>query len=88
MDITNSLAIFDFGGSLFYSTTIKGKTLHTYFKAITGMVLGAKGSRAITPRKIAPYPKTDPNPNPNRGRGGGNFCQGQLSRYRCKACKV
>ena len=56
MDITNSLAIFDFGGSLFYSTTIKGKTLHTYFKAITGMVLGAKGSRAITPAENCPQP--------------------------------
>ena len=57
MDITNSLAIFEFGGScLFYSTTIKGKTLHTDFKAITGMVLGAKGSRAISPAENCPQP--------------------------------
>ena len=57
MDITNSLAIFEFGGScLFYSTTIKGKTLHTDFKAITGMVLAAKGSRAINPAENCPLP--------------------------------
>ena len=39
-----------------YMTTIKGKTLHTDLKAITGMVLGAKGSRAISPAEKCPLP--------------------------------